>query len=166
MKYRPTRSHTRNLHVAYGFLAAVRCTVYMVLMWIPLLFVFILISAVDLLLLLMLLLFSVLRSLFSCLLVRLFFFVALFRCFDSLARCVSLGLNAECGLYFWCHNVNRSTKCVYYTHIKPFVAVFRLFRFLSVLRVCTRVCVCVVSFFFISHMKTRSVCTVLLTVVK
>lgn len=55
------------------------------------------------------------RSLCVCV----FFFLSFVRrvlcmCFDSLY--VSW-LNAECGLYFWCHNVNRSAKCVHCTHI-------------------------------------------------
>lgn len=43
--------------------------------------------------------------------------VVLYVLWFSFCVSVSLASNAECGLYFWCHNVNRSTKCVYYTHI-------------------------------------------------
>lgn len=46
---------------------------------------------------------------------RMFAVCALILMFYVSAR--FFGMNAECGLYFWCHNVNRSTKCVYYTHI-------------------------------------------------
>lgn len=105
-----TITHTHDLHVAYGFLAVDRCTVYMVFLCEFLCFVYSLCFFCC---------FFFSFWFFSLVVCVFFFFFSFVRrvlcmCFDSLY--VSW-LNAECGLYFWCHNVNRSAKCVHCTHI-------------------------------------------------